>query len=126
MSVAHKSPQTGQVKITSFKVLRKHRESKDEVLRFRVDSRQKQYWLEAIDKLHVEFSSAVLCPITSRAKGYPFEVQLPSSAAVHGVVLSDHLKNLDWKGRKAVFKGKAPASALQDVTDKISALLVIE
>jgi mRNA interferase MazF len=69
---------------------------------------------------------AVLCPITSHAKGYPFEVQLPSPAAVHGVVLSDHLKNLDWKERKAVFKGKAPASVLQDVTDKISALLVIE
>jgi DNA-directed RNA polymerase specialized sigma subunit len=59
MSVAHKSPKTGRVKITSFKVLRNNRVSKDEVLRFRVDSRQKQYWLEAIDKLHVEFSSYV-------------------------------------------------------------------
>jgi len=59
MSVAHKSPKTGQVKITSFKVLRKHRESKDEVLRFRIDSRQKQYWLEAIAKLNVEFSGYV-------------------------------------------------------------------
>ncbi len=59
MSVAHKTSKTSQVKITSFKVLRKHRESKDEVLRFRIDSRQKQYWLEAIAKLHVEFSSYV-------------------------------------------------------------------
>jgi hypothetical protein len=59
MSVAHKPPKTGRIKITSFKVLRKNRDSKDEVLRFRVDSRQKQYWLEAMHKLHAEFSSYV-------------------------------------------------------------------
>lgn len=69
---------------------------------------------------------AVLCPITSHAKGYPFEVPLPASGAVHGVVLADHLKNLDWKERKAVLKGKVPASVLQEVANKVAALLLIE
>lgn len=58
MTTAH-AHKTSRVKITSFKVLRKHRGSKDEVLRFRVHARQKQYWLEAIAKLGVEFSSYV-------------------------------------------------------------------
>jgi len=39
---------------------------------------------------------AVLCPITSRAKGYPFEVKLPDGFKVSGVVLSDQVKNLEW------------------------------
>jgi mRNA interferase MazF len=68
---------------------------------------------------------AVLCPITSQMKGYPFEVALVSGS-VQGVVLSDHLKNLDWKERKAIFKGKASAEVLQAVVDKISSLLQIE
>ena len=59
MATAHAAHKTNRVKITSFKVLRKQRGAKDEVLRFRVDARQKQYWLEAIEKLGVEFSSYV-------------------------------------------------------------------
>ena len=46
-------------------------------------------------------SLALVCPITSRVKGYPFEVSLPEGLPVSGVVLSDHLKSLDWKERKA-------------------------
>jgi len=59
MTTAHSTHKASRVKITSFKVLRKHRGAKDEVLRFRVDARQKQYWLEAIAKFEVEFSSYV-------------------------------------------------------------------
>lgn len=65
---------------------------------------------------------AVMCPITSQVKGYPFEVAL-ISGSVHGVVLSDHLKNLDWKERKAVYKGKVSPETLQAVVDKVSSLL---
>ena len=41
---------------------------------------------------------AVFCPITSKAKGYPFGVEV-SGSKVSGVVLADHVKNLDWKAR---------------------------
>ena len=44
---------------------------------------------------------AILCPITSRVKGYPFEVALPAEGAVSGVVLSDQVKSLDWRTRGA-------------------------
>ena len=44
---------------------------------------------------------ALLCPITSQIKGYPFEVALPEGLPVGGVILSDQVKNLDWKARNA-------------------------
>jgi mRNA interferase MazF len=71
-------------------------------------------------------SLAICCPITSQIKGYPFEVVLGENAPVKGVVLADHLKSLDWEGRKAEFKGKASQETLATVTEKIGALLAIE
>src|SRR5438874_6256533 len=44
---------------------------------------------------------AVCCPVTSQVKGYPFEVLLPAGLGVEGAVLSDQLKSLDWRVRKA-------------------------
>lgn len=41
----------------------------------------------------------IVCPITSKSKGYPFEVVLPSGLAIIGAVLSDHVKSLDWKAQ---------------------------
>jgi mRNA interferase MazF len=38
---------------------------------------------------------AIVCPITSQSKGYPFEVPIPTGLAVTGVVLSDHVR-LVW------------------------------
>jgi mRNA interferase MazF len=45
---------------------------------------------------------ALFYPVTSRVKGYPFEVLLPEGSGVTGVVLSDQLKSLDWRARKAM------------------------
>ena len=42
---------------------------------------------------------AVVCPIASRVKGYPFEVRIPDGLPVHGVVLADQIKSLDWRER---------------------------
>ena len=44
---------------------------------------------------------AILCPITSQAKGYPFEVQVRGGLPVEGVVLADQAKSLDWRARGA-------------------------
>ena len=54
---------------------------------------------------------AIACPITSQVKGYPFEVALPAGGKISGVVLADHVKNLDWQARRVVFEAKAPAPA---------------
>jgi mRNA interferase MazF len=44
---------------------------------------------------------ALLCPITSQVKGYPFEVPLPGRFLVKGVVGADQVKSLDWSARQA-------------------------
>ena len=66
---------------------------------------------------------AIACPVTSHAKGYPFEVALPEDGAVTGVVLSDHVKNLDWQARRVEFAAAAPVEVLADVRERLRALL---
>ena len=65
----------------------------------------------------------VACPITSRVKGYPFEVVIPSGLAVDGAILSDQVKSLDWRVRKATRKGTVSAEELADVRAKILAFI---
>ncbi len=66
---------------------------------------------------------AIVCPITSQIKGYPFEVVLPAGLAMSGAVLADQLKNLDWKARLARKAGKVPGSTLSEVLERLSPLL---
>lgn len=66
---------------------------------------------------------ALLCPITSQAKGYPFEVAVPDGLRVSGVVLSDQIKSFDWRTREAKFADRLPASTVADVVALVSALL---
>ncbi len=65
----------------------------------------------------------IACPITSKSKGYPFEVVLPGKLVVAGVVLADQLKNLDWAARKAEFKCTVPAEVLEEVLGKAATLI---
>jgi len=66
---------------------------------------------------------ALLCPITSKAKGYPYEVALPAGHAVTGVILADQVKNLDWRERNAVYLGELPFAVLEDVLEKLLTLI---
>ena len=66
---------------------------------------------------------AIACPITSQVKGYPFEVLLPPGSTIGGAVLADHVKNLDWQVRRAVFEAKAPAEIVTDVRERLRVLL---
>jgi mRNA interferase MazF len=66
---------------------------------------------------------ALFCPITSRIKGYPFEVLLPAGLAIEGAVLSDQLKSLDWRARKAKYIGRLPDDAFEETVGKILSLI---
>lgn len=68
-------------------------------------------------------SLMICCPITSKVKGYPYEVKLPDDLDVSGVVLSDQVKSLDWKARKAEFIAKIPDTLLKEVLAKLNTLL---
>lgn len=66
---------------------------------------------------------ALLCPVTSSVKGYPFEVVVPQGLPVAGVVLSDQLKSLDWRARKAEYICTLPREAMKDILAKIRTLV---
>lgn len=66
---------------------------------------------------------ALFCPITSKVKGYPFEVELPEGLEVHGAVLSDQIKSLDWRSRDAERLGVLPESIMREVLAKILTLI---
>jgi len=66
---------------------------------------------------------AVLCPVTSKIKGYPFEVILPKGLSVSGAVLADQVKNLDWHIRDTEKIGELPKEILDQVLEKLGALL---
>jgi|SRR5438270_10628449 len=64
-------------------------------------------------------SLAVACPMSTKVKGYPFEVPMPDGA----VILSDQLKSIDWRFRKAKFKEKAPREIVERVRAIVGRLL---
>jgi len=69
-------------------------------------------------------TSLCLClPITSKIKGYPFEVALPPKIPIEGVILSDQIKNLDFKVGEATFICKVSNHTIQMVQQNILALV---
>ncbi|MGB9825412.1 MAG: endoribonuclease MazF [Desulfofundulus sp.] len=66
---------------------------------------------------------ALFCPITTKIKGYPFEVELPEKLKVSGAVLADQIKSLDWRARRAEFACRDPAEVLAETLAKIRTLI---
>ena len=66
---------------------------------------------------------AILCPVTNQIKGYPFEVAIPPGLAITGVILSDQVKSLDWRARRAEFIATLPDDTIIEALQKIGALL---
>jgi mRNA interferase MazF len=60
------------------------------------------------------------CPMTTRVKGYPFEVSIAGDL---GVALADQVKNLDWRARKASRKGRVSDVELAEIKARARALL---
>lgn len=67
----------------------------------------------------------VCVPITSKVKGYPFEVRLTGTSAA-GVALADQVKNLDWKSRNAKCKGRIRPAELNAIKRKLKLLLKLD
>lgn len=69
---------------------------------------------------------AVVCPITTTVKGYPFEVILPAGLPISGAVLVDQVKSIDRRSRRIEPAGKAPTRVVEEVLAKILPLLTEE
>jgi mRNA interferase MazF len=67
---------------------------------------------------------AVVCPLTSKRKPYPFALPVAIDK-IEGAVLVDHLKSMDWTARNVAFHSKADAALLSKVRIYISVLLRI-
>jgi mRNA interferase MazF len=66
---------------------------------------------------------AILCLITSKKKGYPFEVQIPEGLPISGVILSDQAKSMDWKIRNTEFICKLDNQSVEQVLQRLNTLL---
>lgn len=63
-----------------------------------------------------------MCPITSREKGYPFEVKV-QSIKIKGVILADQVKSIDWQERNIRYIDKVSKEVLIEVKQKIKKLI---
>ena len=66
----------------------------------------------------------LLCPVSSRSKGYPFEVSLGTDLKTNGVALVDQLRSVDWRIRDISFVEKLNIDSMEDVLQKVLALIV--
>ena len=66
---------------------------------------------------------ALICPVTSKVKGYPFEVPLSTTAEVQGVVLADQLRSLDWRAHGAEWIEQAQSKVVERVLKLLDTLL---
>lgn len=66
---------------------------------------------------------AFACPITSRRKGYPFEVVVEGMIGLSGVVLVDHLRSVDWRARSVDPIGRVQRDVMDEVLAKLRPLL---
>jgi mRNA interferase MazF len=66
---------------------------------------------------------AIVCPITNHVKGYPFEVPLPKTLPITGVILADHLRGLDWHVRRAEKAGRVSTQVMAEILERVAPLL---
>lgn len=74
-------------------------------------------------KYNLKVGLALFCPITTQIKGYPFEVLLPNGLPISGAILSDQVKSLDWRARKAEFSCTTPEHVTMEMLGKLETLI---
>src|SRR5271170_2760350 len=72
---------------------------------------------------HQRSRLAIVCPITSRERGWPTEVKLPAGLPVSGVILVDHIRAVDREARKLQIIGQAPEEVLEEIAARLAPLL---
>jgi mRNA interferase MazF len=68
---------------------------------------------------------AIVCPITSRVKGFGTSTVIPAGLSVAGEILNSHVRSIDTTARPIGFAGRAPAAVLAEVRAKLAALMGI-
>ncbi len=72
---------------------------------------------------HQRSRLSIVCPITSRERGWSTEVKLPPGLPIEGVVLVDHVRSVDREARKLEIVGMAPPEVLDEIDARLAPLL---
>lgn len=66
----------------------------------------------------------IVCPVTSRVKGYPFEVAIPPDLPVAGFILVDQIKCQDWRFRNIEKITSLQSDQIREVQEMLKRLLL--
>jgi mRNA interferase MazF len=66
---------------------------------------------------------AMVCPITSAFRDIPFHVAIPEGLDIHGHIMVEQIKSIDYNSRKVKRVSKAPQPVLNDVLSILDACL---
>ena len=75
------------------------------------------------DGFNQQMDFAFVCPISNTQRKNPFYVHIPEGEAVTGVIMADQMRSLDFRARKASFKGECPDLLFQDVLRRIKPII---
>lgn len=68
---------------------------------------------------HTQFNQhtglAIVCPLTRTDRAFPFHVAVVGDPAVHGFVMVEQVKSIDFRARSAKRVGKASEAVLDEV-----------
>ena len=66
---------------------------------------------------------ALACPVTNTDKNIPFHVRIPENSFISGVIMTEQLKSVDYKSRKAQYLNKCDKETLNQVLDILNAII---
>lgn len=66
---------------------------------------------------------ALVCPLTSTRRDYPLHVEVMDSPAVHGYIMVEQTRSIDYRARNAAFIARAPVELVEEVCARLRACL---
>ncbi len=66
---------------------------------------------------------AMVCPLTTTDRGYPFHVAVTRNPDVRGLVMVEQVKSIDYRARQAKLIGKASDDLLDQVLSILDACI---
>jgi mRNA interferase MazF len=75
------------------------------------------------DDFNEQMGFAYVCPISNTQRKNPFYVVIPTGEAVTGVIMTEQMRSLDFRARKATYKGDCPELLLQDCLRRIKPII---
>jgi mRNA interferase MazF len=66
---------------------------------------------------------AIVCPLTTKDRGYPFHVAVTNGTDITGFVMVEQVKSIDYRARKTKFIGRASDEVLDTALSILDACI---